>query len=142
MSLTTIEGIVSGLERTNQVTGGGDTIVSTTQITIFTLAGERVLLTTKSPAMIAEGDRVKLAGVRGQGEFAAIACRNLTTGWTPPCRNQGCAMAILAAFGLVGVVFTLMVPIFIFMPIFSIVLIILMIRADSRTRTAHRMLGD
>jgi hypothetical protein len=40
------------------------------------------------------------------------------------------------------VVFTLMVPIFIFMPVFSIVLIILMMRADSRTRTAHRMLGD
>jgi len=140
MDLTLIEGIISGLERTTQVSGGGDTTTTTTYLSIFNLPGERVLLKTKSPAMIANGDHLRLVGIRGQGQFTAIACKNITTGWMSTFRKQGCAMSALIGFGLVGIVFTLIFPLFIFMPIVSGVGLFFIMRADTQLKNAHTML--
>jgi hypothetical protein len=140
MDFTLIDGIISGLDRTTQVSGGETT--STTHISIFSLSGDRVLLKTKYPAMIADGDHLRLAGVRGQGQFTAIACKNMTTGWTTTFKRQGCAMSMLIGFGLVGIVFTLIFPLFIFIPIFSVAVLFFIMRADSRMKTAHTMLGE
>lgn len=141
MDFTLIDGIISGLDRTTHVSGGGDTMTSTTHIAIFSISGERVLLKTTYPAMIADGDHLRLAGVRGQGQFTAIACRNMTTGWMTTFKRQGCAMSALIGFGMVGIVFTLLFPLFIFMPIFAVVVLFFMMRADSRHKTAHRMIN-
>lgn len=140
MDFTLIDGIITGLDRTTQVSGGETT--STTHISIFSLSGDRVLLKTKYPAMIADGDHLRLAGVRGQGQFTAIACKNMTTGWTTTFKRQGCAMSMLIGFGLVGIVFTLIFPLFIFIPIFSVAVLFFIMRADSRMKTAHTMLGE
>lgn len=140
MNFTQIDGIISGLDRTTHVSGGENT--STTHISIFSLSGERILLKTKFPAMIADGDHLKLVGIRGQGQFTAIACKNITTGWTTTFKSQGCAMFALVGFGLVGVVFTLTFPPFIFMPIFSVAVLRFIMRADSRLKTAHMMLNQ
>jgi len=140
MNYTLIDGIISGLDRTTHVSGGENT--STTHISIFSLLGERVLLKTRYPAMIADGDHLRLAGVRGQGQFTAIACKNITTGWMTTFKRQGCAMFALIGFGLVGIVFTLIFPLFIFMPIFSVAVLFFIMRADSRLKTAHMMLNQ
>ena len=117
-------------------------MTSTTHISIFSVSGERVLLKTKYPAMIADGDHLRLAGVRGQGQFTAIACRNITTGWMTTFRRQGCAMSALIGFGVVGIVFTLIFPLFIFMPIFAVAVLFFIMRADSRHKTAHMMINQ
>jgi hypothetical protein len=140
MNYTLIDGIISGLDRTTHVSGGENT--STTHISIFSLLGERVLLKTRYPAMIADGDHLRLAGVRGQGQFTAIACKNITTGWMTTFKRQGCAMFALIGFSLVGIVFTLIFPLFIFMPIFSVAVLFFIMRADSRLKTAHMMLNQ
>ena len=142
MNFTLIEGTISNLDRTTQVSGGGDTMTTTTHISIFSLLGDRVLLKTKYPAMITDGDHLRLAGVRGQGQFTAIACKNMTTGWMTTFKRQGCAMSVLIAFGMVGIVFTLIFPLFIFMPIFVIAVLFFIMRADSRLKTAHMMLNQ
>ena len=140
MNFTQIDGIISGLDRTTHVSGGENT--STTHISIFSLSGERILLKTNFPAMIADGDHLKLVGIRGQGQFTAIACKNITTGWTTTFKSQGCARFALVGFGLVGVVFTLTFPPFIFMPIFSVAVLLFIMRAESRLKTAHMMLNQ
>jgi hypothetical protein len=140
MNFTLIDGIISGLDRTTHVSGGENT--STTHISIFSLLGERVLLKTRYPAMIADGDHLRLAGVRGQGQFSAIACKNMTTGWMTTFKRQGCAMFALIGFSLVGIVFTLIFPLFIFIPIFSVAVLFFIMRADSRLKTAHMMLNQ
>jgi len=142
MDFTSIDGIISGLDRTTQVSGGGDTMTTTTHICIFRLSGERVLLKKKYPAMITDGDHLRLAGVRGQGQFTAIACKNMTTGWMTTFKRQGCAMFALIGFSLVGIVFTLIFPLFIFIPIFSVAVLFFIMRADSRLKTAHMMLNQ
>lgn len=140
MNFTLIDGIISGLDRTTHVSGGERT--STTHISIFSLSGERVLLKTKYPAMITDGDHLRLVGIRGQGQFTAIACKNMTTGWMTTFKRQGCAMSALIGFGLVGIVFTLIFPLFIFMPVFSVAVLFFIMRADSGLKTAHMMLNQ
>ena len=142
MNFTLIDGVISGLDRTTQVSGGGDTMTTTTHICIFSLLGERVLLRTKFPAMIADGDYLKLVGVRGQGQFTAIACKNITTGWETTFKRQGCAMTLLIGVGIVGVVFTLIFPPFVFMPIFAGAILLWIMKADARIRSAHIMLNQ
>jgi hypothetical protein len=140
MNYTLIDGIISGLDRTTHVSGGGDTGTTTTHISIFSLLGERVLLKTKQPAMIADGDYLRLVGVRGQGQFTAIACKNITTGWATTFKRQGCAMTALIGFGIVGILFTLIFPLFVFMPIFSGVILFWIMKSDARIQSAHIML--
>jgi len=142
MSLTLIDGNISNLDRTTQVSGGGDTVASTTHISIFSISGERVLLKSKQPAMIADGDHVRLAGVQTQGQFTAIACKNMTTGWTTKFKRQGCAMSALIGFGLIGIVFTLIFPLFIFMPIFSAVVLFFILRADRQMKIAYNIVSQ
>jgi hypothetical protein len=142
MDLTLIDGIISGLDRTTEVRGGGDRMTSTTHISIFSLSGERVLLKTKYPAMIGDGDHLRLAGVRGQGQFSAIACKNMTTGWMTTFERQGCAMSALLGFGAVGIVLSMIFPLFIPMPILAVAILFLIMRADSRLKTAHMMINQ
>lgn len=142
MNFTVIEGIISGLDRTNHLSGGGETNASTSHISIFNLSGERVMLTTNSPAMIADGDNLKLVGVRNPGQFSAVVCKNLTTGWVTPLKTQGCAKAMLIVFIIFGILATLLFPLFIIMPIFAGVFLFLVIRTDSQMKSAYNMLNQ
>jgi hypothetical protein len=63
-------------------------MTTTIRLYIFNLAGERGLLKTKAPATIADGDHLKLAGVLGQGQFTAIACKSLSTGMDKSIQNS------------------------------------------------------
>jgi hypothetical protein len=136
---TTIEGIVSDLDRTTHVSGGGDTMSRTTHISIFSLDNERVILSTICPAMIKNGDSVCVAGTRAKGQFSAIACRNLTSGWITNYHKQGCAKVMLIFFTLIGLIFTYIFPLFIFMPLFSGFFLVQLIRSSMRYKHVHEM---
>lgn len=138
MNPTLLEGIVSNLDRTTQVSGGEMT--STTHLSIFSLAGERVLLLTRMPAMIEDGDHLRVAGQSGQGQFTAIACRNLTTGWSTSPHKQGCAKSALIAFTVIGLIFTWLSFLFVFFPLVNGVILFRLIKAESRMKSAHAML--
>jgi hypothetical protein len=126
MDFTLIEGIISGLDRTTQISGGGETSATTTHISIFNLLDERVLLKTESPAMIANGDHLKLVGVRGQGQFTAIAC----------------TLAAVSAFGLIGIIFTYISPIFIFLPMIIAGILFWLLKTGAKMKAAHQMLNQ
>lgn len=145
MDYTLIDGIISGLDRTNHVSGGGETMARTSHISIFSLAGERVMLTTNYPAMIADGDHLKLVGIRSQGKFSAIACKNLTTGWATTLATQGCAKIMLSTFFIVPILATWLFPWFglmLFMSIFAGVFLFILIRNDTRMKRAYKMLNS
>ena len=140
MNYTLIEGVISGLERTTEVSGGSSSMTTTSYICIFNLSGERVLLKTHAPAMIADGDHVKLVGERGQGQFTAIACKNMSTGWVPQYSNTGCFTAILAGFTVVGVIFTLIFPLFIILPLTSGGMLFWFRKMSAKVKHAQKML--
>ncbi len=149
MNFTVIEGIISGLDRTNHISGGGETMARTSHISIFNLSGERVILTSNYPAMIADGDHLKLVGVRGQGLFSAIACKNLTTGWMTTFKTESCAKIMLSLV-IIGSILVNILVIY-FFPAFSITLIVpiifgvflfMIIRSEARMKRAYNMLNS
>ena len=142
MNYSVIDGIISNLDRTTQVSGGGDTMATTTHISIFNVSAERVLLRSSNPAMIANGDQVKLVGVRGQGQFTAVACKNISSGWATKGRRQGCATIALVGFSIFGAALTVIFPLFIFIPIASGIFLWLVLRTDSRNQQAHAILNQ
>ncbi len=79
--LCVIDGTVSGLQRTTDVTRGSEDRLHTTHIAIFSLASHRVELRLLCPPPIANGDRVRVAGRFGNGIFNALVCRDFDTGW-------------------------------------------------------------
>ena len=95
-----IEGILEDLDRSSHVSGTEDS-TSTTHISIFKIGEYRVLLKSKSPAMISNGDTVRVVGIESPGQFTGIACKNLTTNWSTQFRGQGCAKFILIFFILI-----------------------------------------
>ena len=103
--LTTLEGVVSLLQRTTQISGGGETAAQTTHIALLSIGEKRVELRLSTPPIIQDGDRVRLAGTEGNGVFTAIACRNLQTGWVSPLQNSGWIIGILVLFIATGLVF-------------------------------------
>ncbi len=133
MNFTVIEGVISGLDRTNHVSGGGDTESRTSHISIFVLSGERVMLTTNYPAMIADGDHLRLVGAPTPGKFSAIVCKNLTTGWETTLKTQGCAKAFLIVFIIFGILATLLFPLFIIIPIILGVILFMVIKTGGCT---------
>ena len=102
--METIEGTVSHLQNTVNVSGGGDnTRATTTYIALFRLDGKPVQFRCGSPIAFADGDSLKVAGRVRATDFLAYACRNLTTGST---YNSGVWANVIAAvflpvFGLV-----------------------------------------
>lgn len=142
MKLSLIEGTIYELDRTTHVSGGGSSAATTTHMSMFTLSGERVILRSKIPAMINNGDQLKLAGLRRQGEFSAIACKNISTGWATKFRRQGCASIALITVGFIGIIFTCIFPLFIFMPVVCLIILILIFRTDNRLKKAHQMINQ
>lgn len=140
MDFTVIEGVVADLDRTSQVSGGGSTNATTTQIAIFQLNTERVILKSKFPAMISNGDHLRLSGIKAQGQFTAIACKNLTTGWSTSFKRQGCATTILIIFTLIGLCLTWIFPLAIIFPVMTIIFLLMIIKADSNYKRAHFLL--
>lgn len=142
MNHTIIEGIISGLDRTTEVSGGSSTMTTTTYISIFSLSGERVLLNTHSPAMIADGDHLKVVGVRGQGQFTATACKNITTGWVTPYSDHNVVRIILIGFTVIGVIFTVIFPLFFFLPLATGGMLFAFKKMKAKLKDAHRMLDQ
>lgn len=99
-----LEGLVEDLDRSTQVTGTENTI--TTHIAIFKIGENRVLLNTREPAMIADGDQIKVAGVVKPGQFTALACKNQTTGWISTYTTTGCGIFFIFIMILVSLVMT------------------------------------
>lgn len=141
MKLSLLEGEIAGLERTSQVCGGGSTNINTTHMAIFNLQGERVLLKSNHPPMIANGDRLRVVGMRQPGQFVAVACRNITTGWTTSFQSQGCAIAALVAVFLVGLGLAWTSILFLFFPVLAGLAAIFLIRANARLKMAQAMLN-
>ncbi len=141
MNFVLIEGVVSNLERTTQVRGGGKTPASTTQIALFSIGDERVILKSKSPAMILDGDHLKLSGIRNNGEFNAVACKNMTTGWTTTSKKQsGCASVILFLFILIGLWMAWLSPIFFIFPVFGVFMLFVNNKEVSNDKRAHDLI--
>jgi hypothetical protein len=140
MNLSTIVGVVADLDRTTSISGGGNTSATTTHITLFHLMGERVLLESDTPAMIANGDRVRLAGIRSQGQFTAIACRNITTGWMTSAEEYGLNMLFFIIFGIFSIILTFEKPILFILPIFIGYYMYKNFGSVSHSKAAHDLL--
>lgn len=139
MNLSRIDGAITGLERTTHVTGGSNR-TSTSHVCLFTLQGERVMLRSDTPAMIADGDFLTLVGERQPGQFSAVACRNRTTGWQTQFQKQGCAKAFLIVITILTLIPTLFMPLFFFLPLLFGFLLSKVMKFDTQMRKAHEML--
>ena len=101
--METIEGAVSHLQNTVNVSGGGNNSrATTTYIALFRLDGKPVQFRCGSPIAFADGDRLKAAGRARATDFLAYACRDLTTGATYSSGVWGniITAVILPIFGL------------------------------------------
>lgn len=107
--LTVHQGVVSGLQRTTHVSGGGNTSASNAHICIFALGDIRVETRSSSPPPIAEGDQLRIAGRYDNGIFKALALHDLTTSWISPEPRSGCLVSALVGFilfsSIIAVVF-------------------------------------
>lgn len=138
---TRMEGLVSALQRTTHVSGGaGDTSVTTQHVAIFDLSGQRVLLMGKEPPMISDGDRVRVVGQCAPGQFTAIACKNISTGWATTHKAQGCAAMALIGVILLSIALCVVVPVCFFVPLLFLYLLMRLLRYDDRIKKAHLLL--
>jgi hypothetical protein len=142
MKYSLLEGIVANLDRTTDVSGGGKTAATTTHVALFSLAGQRVLLRTRSPAMISNGDHLKIVGQHSPGQFSALACKNLSTGWMTSPHAGSCAMISLIVFTLVGFALAWIFPLTFFVPLLSGSAIIVTLIGRSRLKEIDRMLNS
>lgn len=139
-NITTLSGIVDGFERTTQVSGN-DQQTRTTHLSIFKIGSERVILQSSVPGMMENGDNVAVAGISSNGQFTALACKNLTTGWLTPLKQQGCVFAFLICFAIITFfLFFLILP-----PIAGIVALYFAYKVnkyDQTMKTAHEMIKN
>ena len=101
--METIEGAVSHLQNTVNVSGGGDNSrATTTYIALFRLDERPVQFRCGKPIAFADGDRLKAAGRSRATDFLAYACRDLSTGATYNSGVWGNVIAavILPIFGV------------------------------------------
>ncbi|NWK56908.1 hypothetical protein HW115_14890 [Verrucomicrobiaceae bacterium N1E253] len=109
--LVKMRGVVEGFERTTH-TSGTSNRTSTTHLSLFRIGQNHVLLKTSIPSVIANGDEVLIAGMNINGQFQALACRNVTTNWTSPLVQQGCVFIALIVMAVVSFsLFFLVLPI-------------------------------
>ncbi|MBT63333.1 MAG: hypothetical protein CML13_09005 [Puniceicoccaceae bacterium] len=136
--LMIISGMAEDLERSTEVQGTSQR-TSTTHLSMFVVDGQRVLLRTATPSVISNGDQVELAGTLSNGQFHALACKNLTANWISPLRQQKVAFAVLICMAVVSFLsFFLVLPI-----IFGGVCIFFAIKLkkhDDRLKQAHQMI--
>lgn len=138
--LITISGVVEGLERSTDVQGTSNH-TSTTHLSIFVVGTNRVLLRTSSPSVLANGDRVTLAGAPSNGQFHALACKNLTANWTSPLKQQGCAFSALIGVSVVSfALFFLVLPIV--FGAFSVFFAVKVKKHDNTLKQAHEMIRN
>lgn len=136
-----IEGQVEDLDRSSQVSGT-ENGTSTTHIAIFKIGENRVLLSSLQPPMIANGDLVKIAGIEKPGKFNAIACKNLTTGWTSTFNKQGCTLFFLVFITLVFLLLSLFAFPFILVSCFFGFFAFMITSRNSKLNKAHRLIED
>lgn len=79
--METIEGSVSNIQQHAHVTGD-DKGSSTSYVVIMKIDGQPIKLSCASPAVIVNGDTVKVAGKRKGGVFEAYAYRNMSNNST------------------------------------------------------------
>ncbi|GAA5496976.1 hypothetical protein Rhal01_03164 [Rubritalea halochordaticola] len=140
-NLSILDGPIENLQYTTQISGGGESSTRTTHIALFNLANHRIMLKSPQPPMIQNGDQVIVAGGSQPGQFTALACRNISTGWMTQTQNQGCAIAICAVMLAFSGLFCLVMPLALPMPIFLGYLIYKMNKWSSLTRQAHSMIA-
>ena len=110
--LEKLRGVVENFERSTETTGGQNT-TRTTHLSIFKIGSNNVLLRTITPSVISDGDEVVLAGSNLNGRFQAIACKNLTSNWISPLRQQKFVFFVLVFFAVSTLLlFFLIIPIF------------------------------
>ena len=109
--LVTIRGVVESFERSTHTSRPSDRI-TTTHLSLFKLGSRRVLLKTATPSVISNGDEVVIAGMELNGQFQALACKNLTANWLSPLQQQGCAFVGFIAVSVVSfLLFFMIIPI-------------------------------
>jgi len=137
--LTTLQGTLLELNHTTH-TSGND-IISTKHISLFKVREKRVRLVTSMAPSIHEADEVILAGNYTNGEFIAIACKNLTSGWSTMYRPQTFAKVMLSIIiGVCSLLFFLVLPL---LPAgFCIYLLIKVIKHDKILKTAYGLVNQ
>jgi hypothetical protein len=138
--LTTISGTVENLERSTDVHGTSNR-TSTTHLSIFAVGTNRVLLKTSIPSVLSNGDKVILAGTHSNGQFHALACKNITANWISPLQQQGCAYSALICMAIVSfLLFFMVLPI-----VFGGVCVFFAIKVkkhDNTLKQAHQMIQN
>ncbi|KPV54628.1 hypothetical protein SE17_02600 [Kouleothrix aurantiaca] len=78
--MQTLRGTVTNLNRSTQVSGGGqNSSVITTNVAVFELDGHPVTLRDREAIILKDGDEIIVSGQRGNdGVFKAFAYRNIT----------------------------------------------------------------
>lgn len=74
------QGIATRIRNTVEISGGHNSSVSTTHITLFYIDNTPVKLMSPQPSFINEGDSITISGHVKNGVFIAIAYNNTTTG--------------------------------------------------------------
>jgi len=64
---------------------------------MFEIDSNRVMFKSSYPSVISNGDEVVLSGAVVNGQFHAIACKNLSANWLSPFNRQ-----VIAYYGLIG----------------------------------------
>lgn len=138
-----IEGIVEDLDRVTHTSGGGgETTASTSHIALFKLKNFRVKLSLRTPAMISNGDTIRICGKGSTGEFSAIYCKNITTGWNSPMLKQGCAKSMLMIMTMGSGFLTIFFkPIFL-MTAFCLILLFLISKGENQYKKAKELVDN
>lgn len=137
-NLIVLRGTVSEFERTTN-TSGANGRTTTTHISLFRVDSQRVILRTRSPSVISDGDEVVLSGRFPNGRFAALACNNKSAGWISPLKQQGCVFALLVFFTIAFSLMTLLFFLFVPFPIFTAIIAFGIKKHDRLQRKAYEM---
>ncbi len=77
----TLEGVVSKLRSTIEISGGGrESSVTTTHVTVFLLDGQPVKIKSREAVLVNDSDYMTVAGKASNGVFNTYAYINNTTG--------------------------------------------------------------
>lgn len=97
MKLETLEGVISELEKSTQVSGT-DRRSGLSHKALFKIGDERILLKSPSEANMKNGDRVKIVGLPDASDFKAIVYKNLSNSWQSDQPKLGFAPFMLSLF--------------------------------------------
>ncbi|WDE99260.1 hypothetical protein PQO03_15600 [Lentisphaera profundi] len=139
MDLEILEGEICGLELNTEVCGP-DKRSGLTHKALFKLGNERILLKTSSLSMINNGDKIKVIGLPGAGEFNALVCKNLTTDWQSNKPKLGFAPMVLSLFVLFTATMSILARTFIILTIIVGIILFNLLKVYRLQKRAYKLL--